>query len=92
VEVSETDVGPGQIRNVVREYLLTEFLPRENPDELKDSTPLITGGILDSIGTVKLVSHLEQQFDVRFESFDISVDYLDTVDLIVQTVVGKLRG
>jgi acyl carrier protein len=92
VEVSETDVGPGQIRNVVREYLLTEFLPGENPDELKDSTPLITGGILDSIGTVKLVSHLEQQFDVRFESFDISVDYLDTVDLIVQTVVGKLRG
>jgi acyl carrier protein len=90
--VSETDVGPGQIRNVVREYLLTEFLPGENPDELKDSTPLITGGILDSIGTVKLVSHLEQQFDVRFESFDISVDYLDTVDLIVQTVVGKLRG
>jgi acyl carrier protein len=92
VEVSETDVGPGQIRNVVREYLLTEFLPGENPDELKDSTPLITGGILDSIGTVKLVSHLEQQFDVRFESFDISGDYLDTVDLIVQTVVGKLRG
>jgi len=92
VEVSETEVGPGQIRNVVREYLLTEFLPGENPDELKDSTPLITGGILDSIGTVKLVSHLEQQFDVRFESFDISVDYLDTVDLIVQTVVGKLRG
>lgn len=92
MEVSETDVGPGQIRNVVREYLLTEFLPGENPDELKDSTPLITGGILDSIGTVKLVSHLEQQFDVRFESFDISVDYLDTVDLIVQTVVGKLRG
>lgn len=90
--MSETDVGPGQIRNVVREYLLTEFLPGENPDELKDSTPLITGGILDSIGTVKLVSHLEQQFDVRFESFDISVDYLDTVDLIVQTVVGKLRG
>ena len=90
--MSETEVGPGQIRNVVREYLLTEFLPGENPDELKDSTPLITGGILDSIGTVKLVSHLEQQFDVRFESFDISVDYLDTVDLIVQTVVGKLRG
>ena len=33
-----------------------EFLPGEDPEELTDTTPLITGGIFDSIATLKLVT------------------------------------
>ena len=80
-----------EIREVVREYLLTEFLPGEDPQALTDSTPLITGGILDSISSVKLVSHLEDRFGVRFDAHEISVDHLDTIDRVVNTVEGKLR-
>ena len=80
-----------EIREVVREYLLTEFLPGEDPQALTDTTPLITGGILDSISSVKLVSHLEDRFGVRFDAHEISVDYLDTIDRVVNTVEGKLQ-
>ena len=41
------------IKQTVKAYILKEFLPGENPAELVDSTPLITGGILDSIATLK---------------------------------------
>jgi acyl carrier protein len=77
------------IRNAVQEYLLGEFLPGEDPAMLTNSTPLITGGILDSISTVKLVSFLEERFHVRFEAHEVSVDYLDTIDQIVETIKQK---
>jgi len=47
-----------EIRQTVKSYILKEFLFGENPDELTDSTPLITGGILDSIATLKLVAFM----------------------------------
>jgi acyl carrier protein len=43
------------IKETIKVYILEEFLPGEDPAELTDSTPLITGGILDSLATLKLV-------------------------------------
>ena len=48
----------------VKQYILETFLPGENPDELKETTPLISGGILDSIATLKLVMFLEERFGI----------------------------
>ena len=87
-----TAVSKEEIRNEVRRYLLTEFLPGEDPAALEDTTPLISGGILDSIASVKLVSHLEEKYGIRFEAHEVSVDYLETVELVVDTVHRKLGG
>lgn len=79
------------IRSTVRDFILAEFLPDEDPSQLGDATPLITGGIMDSISTVRLVTHLEAQYEVVFGQGDVTVGKLDTVDLIVQTVGDKLE-
>ena len=78
------------IKNTVKNYVLREFLPEEDADELTDTTPLITGGILDSISTVKLVAFLEEQFGISFQAYEMNADYLDTLDTIAETVDGKV--
>jgi acyl carrier protein len=78
------------VKQAIREYILEEFLPGENPAELTDSTPLITGGILDSLATIKLVSFLEQRFKIQIQAHETMVDYLDTVNDIAQLVGSKL--
>ena len=78
------------IKEVVRDYILKEFLPGENPSELTDSTPLITGGILDSLATIKLTLFLEQQFKIKIQAHETMVDYLDTVADIAQLVSSKM--
>ncbi len=45
------------IQKTVKEYILREFLPGENPEALTAETPLVTGGILDSLATLKLVDY-----------------------------------
>lgn len=82
--------APAEIAAAAKEFILHEFLPGAEPDELTDSTPLITGGILDSLATVQLVAFLEERFGVAIQPHEASVDYLDTVSRIVQLVRSKL--
>jgi acyl carrier protein len=79
-----------EIRQAIRGYILAEFLPGENPAELTDSTPLITGGILDSLATIKLVAFLEQRFKIQIQAHETMVDYLDTITDIAQLVSSKM--
>lgn len=77
------------IKAAVKAYILDEFLPGEDPDELADDTPLITGGVLDSISTLKLVGFLEERFDVVLEAHEAGPDHLDTLDRIAELVASK---
>lgn len=81
-----------EIRSEIRAFILREFLPGEDPEELTDRTPLITGGILDSISTLKLVVFLEEQFGVSLEAHEAGVDHLDTVDQIGELIAEKRRA
>ena len=56
------------IKSTLKEYVLSEFLPGEDPDALEDDTPLITGGIMDSIATVKFSLFVEEKFGVELQA------------------------
>lgn len=79
-----------ETKQTIKAYILGEFLPGEDPSELTDSTPLITGGILDSLATIKLVVFLEERFQVKIEAHETMVDYLNTISDIAQLVQSKL--
>ena len=78
-----------EIQTTVHEFILSEFLPGEDPSELTNDTPLITGGILDSISTLKLVNFLEERFNVTIEAHEAGVDNLDSVGQIVKLIEEK---
>jgi acyl carrier protein len=79
------------VSETVRQYILNEFLPGESPELLTNATPLVTGGILDSIATLKLASFLEQRFNIELQAHEMSVDHLDTIADIVRLVESKQR-
>lgn len=82
--------GSDGIKRSLREYILEEFLPGANPSELTDSTPLITGGILDSLATVRVVAALETQYGIDIKPHEASVDYFNTVNDIAKLIQSKL--
>lgn len=79
-------------RTRIHQYLLAEFLPGEDPAQLTDSTPLVTGGILDSIATMKLATFLETEFGIELQPHELGVDYLDTIATISALVEAKRRA
>ena len=79
-----------ETKKTVKDYILKEFLPGENPDALTDSTLLISGKVLDSLATLKLVAFLEEKFGVRIEAYEADIEHLDTIPKIASLVESKL--
>jgi acyl carrier protein len=77
------------VESTVKQYILDQFLPGEDPANLKSDTPLISGGVLDSLATLKLVSFLEQQFSIMVGAHEAGVANFDTVADIAKLVRQK---
>jgi acyl carrier protein len=75
----------------VKTFVLDEFLPGEDPDELEPDTELVTSGILDSLAVLKLVTFLEEEFGIEVAAHEADEEHLDTLTLIARLVSAK-RG
>lgn len=79
------------LQATIKAHVLETFLPGTNESELTNTTPLIAGGILDSLATVRLVSWLEETYGIEIQAHEVSADNLDTIELIAELVQRK-RG
>jgi len=77
------------VKDTIRAYILREYLPGESAANLTDDTPLRTSGILDSTGTLELVSFLERTFGVMIEAHETGIDTFDRISDIEQLVARK---
>lgn len=73
----------------IKNFIMEQFLPGEDPNELTDDTPLISGGILDSIATLQLVMYIEETFRVSFEPHEVDKENLDSLNLMVRLLDSK---
>jgi len=83
-------MNPQEIGPAARTFILEEFLPGVDPSELTDDMPLISGGVLNSLATTRLVAFLEERFGIRVEAHEMGADALDTVEMISALVAEKL--
>jgi acyl carrier protein len=77
------------VKKTIKEFILSEFLPGEDPAELTDTTPLITGGVLDSIATLKLVLFIEERFAITLEAHDVDPEHLDTIEKVAWLILSR---
>lgn len=77
------------IRETIRTYILTEYLPGESAANLADDTPLRTSGVLDSIATLNLVSFLEQTYGITIDAHETGIADFDRIADIAALVERK---
>lgn len=82
-------VTRNEILQKIRGQLKVHLPPDTVLEKITDDTPLVTGGLLDSVAALKLVDHLEEAYGIEFEPEELSADYLDTVALIASLVEKK---
>lgn len=76
-------------KQTIKNFIMAQFLPGEDPSELTDDTPLISGGILDSIATLQLVMFIEESYRVSFEPHEVDKENLDSLNLMVKLLKSK---
>lgn len=73
----------------LRQYILSEFLPGEKASNLKDDTPLRTSGVVDSVGTLRLVSFVEERCGFEVSAYEAGVENFDSIQNIMALVESK---
>ena len=78
-----------EIVATVKGFILTNFLPGEDASALMPDTPLITGGILDSLATLELVTFLETQYGIELQAHEIDQSRIGTLKSVADLVMTK---
>lgn len=73
----------------IRELIATELQYNGPRSSLTDDYPLIENQVIDSLDMLKLVSLLEEQFDVDVDDEDLVPDNFGTVGDIARFVDSK---
>jgi acyl carrier protein len=80
-----------ELKETIRQFIVSSYLPGEASGNLRDDTPLLTSGILDSLAAVGLVAFIEQRFGVELDVYDTSVESFDRIDDIVRCIERKQK-
>lgn len=75
---------------MVRETL-HDYFKAKSDKQVADGDNLFSAGLLDSIGVLELVYHLEQSLNIEVEPDDISESNFKSLNAIAALVEGKLR-
>ncbi len=65
----------------VQTFIQAEIAPSRNV-ELTNSTNLIEGGIIDSLGVMKMIAFVEQKYSVTLNPDDLVPENFETLDAI----------
>jgi len=71
---------------IVRDYIVREYLEEGDDREISETTPLISGGIVDSFSMVSLKRFLEKKYQIQIPDAEATPDAFDTVQSIVALV------
>ena len=74
----------------IREFIVDNFLFREDLASLSDSESLLEAGLMDSTGVLELVAFLETEMGIPVADEEIIPENLDSVDNIARFVISKL--
>lgn len=78
------------VREKIREYISNQLL-YDMGYELSDDEPIISEGLMDSFALAELGVFVEKEFNVYIPDPDLTVEKMDTLDLMVARIMRDLK-
>ena len=80
----------GDVEAFIREFIVDNFLFRDDRETLSDTESLLEGGLMDSTGVLELVAFLETEVGIEIADAEIIPENLDTIKNITAYAKTKL--
>ncbi len=71
------------LKKTIIDYVKKEYLEEDTQDDINESTPLISSGIVDSFSMVSLKTFLEKKFNIKIPDDKATPEAFDTVNNII---------
>lgn len=89
--MSTPEADPTEVRDELRRFICIELM-RRSDYPLTDDEPMITGGLIDSFALAHIGVFIEARFEVYIPDPELTVENMDTLDQMVQRVLGGLEA
>ena len=66
----------------IKRFVLDEFLPDVPEGDLATDYDLVDGGVIDSLGLLKLIAWLGERFQLPVDDIELDPDNFRTIDAI----------
>ena len=70
----------------IKQFIVDEFMPDVPVDDLDADFDLLTGGVVDSLGLLKVVAWLESEYDIGVDDSQLGPESFRTVRAIHEFV------
>ncbi len=74
------------VKKTILDYIVKEYLEEGDDRVVREDTPLITGGIVDSFSMVSLKRFLERRYTIQIPDAQATPQVFDTVNSIAELV------
>jgi acyl carrier protein len=78
-----------EIKEALRRYVLENSLKGESSENLKDTTPLQSSGILDSLALLGLITYMEKQYHIELTAIETGVSGFDSLNDMAALIEKK---
>jgi len=74
------------MKNLIRSFIVSEFLPDTDPAELADDYDLHDGGVIDSLSLLSVVTWIERRFAIDMDRIELKPEHFRSIDSIAAFV------
>lgn len=79
------------MQKIIIEYIQNDLLSGQGDIQLTADEDLLTTGLIDSLGIMKLLAFLEETYDVKVPAEDMTIENFMTVELM-DNYMKSLQG
>ena len=76
------------MQKIISEYIETELLSGQGEIQLAADEDILTTGLIDSLGIMKLIAFLEEKFEVSIPPEDMTIENFLTIETIENYIQG----
>ena len=75
-----------ELKARIKQFVITEVNPERNLEQLGDEEPLVDSGIVDSLGVLKIMAFLDEEFGIDLSTEQIKLENFNSVTSICSLI------
>ncbi|MFT7558828.1 MAG: acyl carrier protein [Flavobacteriales bacterium] len=78
-----------EVEAELKEFILEEFLPDEDAEDLTNDIELISTGILDSVSVIKVIAYIEGEYSIVIEPAEANAANMNSIEAMAKLIQTK---
>ena len=79
------------LKTSIKQFIISYIIKDGSSIDIKDEDQLIVGGIIDSLGILKLLAFLQQNYSIEITPEELNLENFNTINTISKLVDNKLK-